>query len=52
MMNYIASLDPKPDKIIICHGEDRKCTDLASSIYKRFNIETKAPQNLETIRLK
>ncbi|MDR0791132.1 MAG: beta-CASP ribonuclease aCPSF1 [Methanomassiliicoccaceae archaeon] len=52
MMNYIASLDPKPDKIIIGHGEDRKCTDLASSIYKRFNIETKAPQNLETIRLK
>jgi len=52
MMNYIASLDPKPDKIIICHGEDRKCTDLASSIYKRFNIETKAPLNLETIRLK
>jgi KH/beta-lactamase-domain protein len=52
MMNYIASLDPKPDKIIIGHGEDRKCTDLASSIYKRFNIETKAPLNLETIRLK
>jgi hypothetical protein len=52
MMNYIASLDPKPDKIIIGHGEDRKCTDLASSIYKRFSIETKAPLNLETIRLK
>ena len=52
MMNYIASLDPKPDKIIIGHGEDRKCTDLASSIYKRFGIETKAPLNLETIRLK
>ncbi|MCL2712405.1 MAG: beta-CASP ribonuclease aCPSF1 [Methanomassiliicoccaceae archaeon] len=52
MMNYIASLDPKPDKIVIGHGEDRKCTDLASSIYKRFGIETKAPLNLETIRLK
>jgi len=52
LMNYIASLDPRPDKIIIGHGEDRKCTDLASSIYKRFNIETKAPLNLETIRLK
>ena len=52
LMNYIASLDPRPDKIIIGHGDDRKCTDLASSIYKRFNIETKAPLNLETIRLK
>ena len=52
LMKYIASLDPKPNKIIVGHGDDRKCTDLASSIYKKFNIETKAPQNLETIRLK
>ncbi len=52
LMKYIASLEPKPDKIIIGHGEDRKCTDLASSIYKKFNIETKAPLNLETIRLR
>jgi len=52
LMKYIASLDPKPNKIIVGHGDDRKCTDLASSIYKKFNIETKAPLNLETIRLK
>ena len=52
LMRYIGSLEPKPDKIIIGHGEDRKCTDLASSIYKKFGIETKAPQNLETIRLR
>ncbi len=52
IMNYIQSLDPKPDRIIIGHGEDRKCTDLASSLYKRFKIETRAPQNLETIRLR
>ena len=52
LMRYISSLEPKPDKIIIGHGEDRKCTDLASSIYKKFNIETKAPLNLETIRLR
>ena len=52
LMRYIGSLEPKPDKIVIGHGEDRKCTDLASSIYKKFGIETKAPQNLETIRLR
>ncbi len=52
LMKYIGSLEPKPDRIIIGHGEDRKCTDLASSIYKRYSIETKAPMNLETIRLK
>ncbi len=52
MMKYIATMEPKPDKIIIGHGEDRKCSDLASSIYKKYNIQTVAPQNLETVRLK
>ncbi len=52
LMRYISSLDPKPDRIIIGHGDDRKCTDLASSVYKKYGIETKAPQNLETIRLR
>ena len=52
LMRYISSLEPKPNKIIIGHGEDKKCTDFASSIYKKFGIETKAPQNLETIRLR
>lgn len=52
LMTYIAKLDPRPSKIIIGHGEDRKCVDLASSIYQKYKIETKAPQNLETIRLR
>ncbi len=52
MMEYIRKLDPRPDRIIIGHGEDRKCTDLASSLYKKYNIQTVAPQNLETVRLK
>jgi predicted metal-dependent RNase len=52
LMAYIASLDPKPERIIIGHGEEHKCADLASSIYKKFNVETRAPMNLETIRMK
>lgn len=52
LMAYIASLDPKPNKIIIGHGDEHKCSDLASSIYKKFNIETRAPMNLETIRMR
>ena len=38
--------------IIICHGEEYKCAELASTLYKKFGIETRAPMNLETIRLK
>ncbi len=52
LINYISSLDPKPERIIIGHGEERKCMELASTLYKKFNIETRAPMNLETIRLK
>lgn len=52
LMAYVASLDPKPERIIIGHGEEHKCSDLASSIYKKFNVETRAPMNLETIRMK
>ncbi len=50
LINYIATLEPKPERIIIGHGEEHKCTDLASALYKKFNIETRAPMNLETIR--
>jgi predicted metal-dependent RNase len=52
LVNYISSLEPKPERVIICHGEEHKCVDLASALHKKFNIETKAPMNLETIRMR
>jgi len=50
LMNYVKSLSDKPEKIVIVHGEESKCLDLASSIYKTYKVETRAPMNLETIR--
>jgi len=52
LVNYVSTLEPRPERIIICHGEEYKCAELASTLYKKFGIETRAPQNLETIRLK
>ena len=52
LVNFISTLEPRPERIIIGHGEDFKCSDLASTLYKKFGIETRAPMNLETIRLK
>jgi len=52
LINYISTLEPRPERIVIGHGEDHKCSDLASTLYKKFGIETRAPLNLETIRLK
>ncbi len=50
LMNYIKYLNPKPEKVATVHGDESKCIELASSIYKTYRIETRAPMNLETIR--
>ena len=52
LMAFINNINPKPRKVIINHGEQSKCLDLASSIYKSQRIETIVPKNLETIRLR
>lgn len=52
LMNFVAKCEPKPKKVIINHGENSRCLDLASSIHKMFRIETTAPRNLEAVRIK
>jgi KH/beta-lactamase-domain protein len=51
LMNFVASLDPRPQKIILNHGEESKTLDLSSSLHKRFGVDSRAPYNLEAIRL-
>ncbi|HLA46848.1 MAG TPA: beta-CASP ribonuclease aCPSF1 [Thermoplasmata archaeon] len=52
LLNYVGTMEPRPERVIVNHGEEFKCSDLASSLYKKFGIETRAPMNLETIRLR
>ena len=51
LMNYVASLDPRPQRVILNHGEESRILDLTSSLHKRFNVESRAPYNLEAVRL-
>ncbi|HTP55223.1 MAG TPA: beta-CASP ribonuclease aCPSF1 [Thermoplasmata archaeon] len=51
LMNFVASLDPRPQRILLNHGEESKTLDLCSALYKRFGVESRAPYNLETVRL-
>jgi len=51
LMSYIAHLQPRPEKIFTVHGDENNTIDLASSIYKRYHIETHSPMNLETYRM-
>ena len=52
LLQFISRMNPRPKRIIINHGESSKCLDLASTLYKLNHIETIAPRNLETVRLK
>lgn len=51
LMNFIGQIQPRPEKIFCIHGDENSTIDLASSIYKRYHIETHSPMNLETYRM-
>ncbi|MFH1821063.1 MAG: beta-CASP ribonuclease aCPSF1 [Methanobacteriota archaeon] len=52
LLNYVRRLSPKPRRIISIHGEESKCVNFAGTLRKLFRAETRAPLNLETIRLR
>ena len=52
LLNYVRRLTPKPSRVICCHGDEDKCTSLASTLHRLFRVETRAPLNLETVRLR
>ena len=52
LLNFVNNMSPRPEKIVFCHGEESKCLDISSTIHKRYNMNTLAPMNLETIRFR
>ncbi len=52
IVNYIRRVMPRPERIIVCHGEKRKCLSIARFFQRKYKIETIAPENLETIMLR
>lgn len=52
IVNYIRRVMPKPERIIVCHGERAKCLGLASFLRRRHNVETIVPDILETVKLR
>jgi KH/beta-lactamase-domain protein len=52
LMNFISRCQPRPKKVVINHGENSRCLDLASSIHRQFRVETVAPRNLEAVRIR
>ncbi len=52
LLAFVNNSQPQPKRIIVNHGEQSKCLDLASTYYQLYRTETNAPRNLETLRLK
>ncbi|MFH0897477.1 MAG: beta-CASP ribonuclease aCPSF1 [Candidatus Bathyarchaeota archaeon] len=52
ILSYLRKIYPRPERVIVNHGERSKCLSLADTISKIFEIDSYAPQVLETMRLK
>ncbi len=52
LVNFVKHMKPTPQRIFTMHGDETKCEDLARTLNKMFRVETRAPMDLDAIRLK
>ena len=52
LMNFVRTMNPRPEKVLCVHGDERSTQELSSALYHEFNIRTFAPKNLETFRFR
>jgi len=52
ILNYLRRISPKPERVLVNHGEKSKCLSMTSAIHRDLGVETRAPEVLETMRLK
>jgi predicted metal-dependent RNase len=52
LVNYLHRVKPKPERIIVTHGEKSKSLSMAGLFKRKYNVETLVPEVLETIKLR
>jgi len=52
ILSFVHRMSPKPNRVIVNHGERKKCEMTAQSLARLLKLRTLAPENLETIRLR
>lgn len=52
LMSFVRNIRPQPERIFTCHGDETKCEDLARGLARLTRSESRAPMNLDSIRLK
>lgn len=51
IINYITHLKPKPERVVVCHGERAKSLSIANFIQRKCGIQAVVPAIMETFRL-
>jgi predicted metal-dependent RNase len=51
IFNYVTHLRPKPERVVVCHGERAKCLGMANFLERRCEVRSFAPALMETFRL-
>ena len=51
LLRFVQSLSPPPQKIIVIHGEERKCERFAEACRNVMRVDALVPKNMESIRL-
>lgn len=52
LVGYVGKLTSRPERIIVDHGESKKCIELSRDLHRMFRCETMAPKNMESVRLR
>ena len=52
LISYVANVSPRPKRVFTMHGEAYKCEDLSRGIRNRLHLDSDAPNNLDSMRLR
>ncbi|MCX6804130.1 MAG: beta-CASP ribonuclease aCPSF1 [Candidatus Diapherotrites archaeon] len=52
LVSYVASLKPKPKKIIVNHGDPQRSVEFSKYVASKFGVSASAIRNLETVRFR
>lgn len=51
LLGYSKKIYPKPNRVLIIHGEEKDAINLGMTLYDMFGFEATVPKNLESVRL-
>jgi hypothetical protein len=52
LLAYAKNVRPRPSRIFVMHGDENRTESLARTLNHMMHLETRAPMNLDSIRLK